>query len=91
MSRFKALPLEKFFNFWIFEIGIFGKKFALYTRSLTKVPEAEEAGVVLVGMGREMKGDGFTFLQAKGWDGLMALCNTALLPLSGQGRDWVIF
>lgn len=69
MSRFKALPLEKFFKFWIFEIGIFGKKFASYTHSLTKVPEAEEAGVVLVGMGRQMKGDGFTFLQAKrmGW------------------------
>lgn len=35
---------------------LLGKQFALYTHSLTKVPETEEAGVGLVGMGRETKG-----------------------------------
>lgn len=44
-----------------------GKQFALYTHSLTKVPESEEAGIGLVDMGTKTKGDGFAFLQSKGW------------------------
>lgn len=44
-----------------------GKHYALFIPSLIKVPESEEMEVALVGTGREMKGDGFTFLQAKGW------------------------
>lgn len=46
---------------------LLGKQFALYTHSLTKVPETEEAGVGLVDIGRKTNGDGFAFLQSKGW------------------------
>lgn len=82
MSTFKTF-LEKFLTFWklldFCEVGMLGKPlpgkhYVLYTPSLIKVPVGEEVGVALVGTGREMKGDGFTFLQAKGWfNGILLL------------------